>query len=73
MPHLGPLVVGNFWFRKAKYFTDAAKNLIENDITINNEHYVGISINYLIEKGKKLSFLILNNGLVLAIHSNYVY
>ena len=53
-PHLDPLVVGTFWFRRAKDFTDAAENLIENDITINDEHYVGTSINYLIEQGKKV-------------------
>jgi|APSaa5957512622_1039677.scaffolds.fasta_scaffold33635_1 NDP-sugar pyrophosphorylase family protein len=52
-PHLDPLVIGTFWYRKAKYFIDAAENLIENDITINGEHYVGTSINYLIQQGKK--------------------
>jgi choline kinase len=52
-PHLDPLVVGTFWYRKAKDFIDATENLIENDITINGEHYVGTSINYLIQQGKK--------------------
>jgi NDP-sugar pyrophosphorylase family protein len=52
-PNTDPLVVGTFWYRKAKDFIDAAENLIKKDITINNEHYVGTSINYLIEKGKR--------------------
>lgn len=52
-PNFDPLVVGTFWYRHAKDFKLAAKNLIENDIRVNNEHYVGTSINYLIEKGKK--------------------
>ena len=30
------------------------KNLIENNITVNGEHYVGTSINYLVEHGKKI-------------------
>lgn len=52
-PNLDPLVVGTFWYRRAGDFIDAAENLIENDITVNGEHYVGTSINYLINKGKR--------------------
>lgn len=52
-PHLDPLVVGTFWYRKASDFKEAIHNLIENNITVNDEHYVGTSINYLIKKGKK--------------------
>ena len=52
-PNLDPLVVGTFWYRQAIDFVDAAENLIANDITVNGEHYVGTSINYLINKGKK--------------------
>ena len=48
-PHLDPLVVGTFWFRRAANFKKAAYNLINNDIRINGEHYVGTSINHLIE------------------------
>jgi len=54
MPSLDPLVVGTFWYRQASDFKLAATNLIENDITVNSEHYVGTSINYLIEQGKKI-------------------
>ena len=52
-PNLDPLVVGTFWFRRAKDFKLAAKNLIDNDIKINGEHYIGTSINYLLKNGKK--------------------
>ena len=53
LPELDPLVVGTFWFRKACDFKFAAKTLIEKDIRINNEHYVGTSINELIAIGKR--------------------
>jgi NDP-sugar pyrophosphorylase family protein len=52
-PHLDPLVVGTFWFRHAGDFKLAANYLIDNDIRINGEHYIGTSINYLLTKGKK--------------------
>jgi NDP-sugar pyrophosphorylase family protein len=52
-PHLDPLVVGTFWYRKAEDFKEAAHHLIENNITVNGEHYVGTSINYLIKKGRR--------------------
>ena len=52
-PNLDPLVVGTFWFRRAKDFKLAAKNLIDNDIKINGEHYIGTSINHLLKNGKK--------------------
>jgi hypothetical protein len=45
--------VGTFWYRKARDFKLAANHLIDNDIKINGEHYVGTSINYLLKKGKK--------------------
>lgn len=53
MPHLDPLVVGTFWYRNAGDFKEAANHLIDNNITVNGEHYIGTSINYLIKKGRK--------------------
>lgn len=53
-PGSDPLVIGSFWFRKGIDFVSCAENAIKNNITINNEHYVGNSINYLIEKNKKV-------------------
>ena len=52
-PHLDPLVVGTFWFRRSEDFKLAAKNLINKDIRINGEHYIGTSINYLLDNGKR--------------------
>ena len=52
-PHLDPLVVGTFWFRRAADFKKAAHNLIKKDIRVNGEHYVGTSINHLLENGYK--------------------
>jgi NDP-sugar pyrophosphorylase family protein len=52
-PNFDPLVVGTFWFRHAGDFKLAANNLIDNDIRINDEHYIGTSINYLLKNGKK--------------------
>jgi len=52
-PNCDALVVGTFWYRKASDFILAANHTIENDITVNGEHYVGTSINYLISLGKK--------------------
>ena len=53
-PQLDPLVIGTFWFRKVKDFKIAAHHAIDNDIVVNGEHYVGTSINHLIELGRKI-------------------
>lgn len=52
-PSRDPLVVGSFWFRRAEDFTYAAKTAIERNYNVNGEHYVGNSINLLLEQGKK--------------------
>lgn len=52
-PQFDPLVVGTFWFRRAGDFKRAALSLIDKDIRVNGEHYVGTSINLLIEQGAK--------------------
>lgn len=51
-PEKDPLVVGTFWYRRAKDFVSGAQDMIEKNITVNGEHYVGTSINQLIEEGK---------------------
>lgn len=53
-PHLDPAVVGSFTFRKAELFLRGAKQMIKKDIRVNNEFYVGTSINQLIENGYKV-------------------
>ena len=52
-PSLDPLVIGTFWYRRASDFKSGVQHLIDNDIKINGEHYVGTSINHLINLGKK--------------------
>ena len=52
-PELDPLVVGTFWYRRAGDFKRGAAHLIDNDITVNGEHYVATSINHLIERGAR--------------------
>ncbi len=48
-----PMALGSFWFRRAEDFIFAAKSAINNNITVNGEHYVANSINILIEHGKR--------------------
>ena len=52
-PQLDPMVIGTFWFRRAADFKYAAKNIIDKNITVNGEHYLGTSINSLLDMGKK--------------------
>ena len=47
-------VVGTFWFKKGKYFVDAAEKMITKNRRINNEFYVDECINELIEIGLKV-------------------
>lgn len=53
-PQNDHMVTGTFWFRKASYFTNAAKDLLSRKHKINNEYYVGTSINSLISEGLKV-------------------
>ena len=47
-------VVGTFWFKKGKYFVDAAEEMISRNKRINNEFYVDECINNLIKLGLKV-------------------
>lgn len=48
------LVVGSFWFRRASLFFTMANQVIERDLSINGEHYIGNGINLIIAAGKKV-------------------
>jgi NDP-sugar pyrophosphorylase family protein len=48
-----PGVTGAFWFRKARFFLEAADALIAQDRRINNEFYVDSAIDVLVEQGRK--------------------
>jgi NDP-sugar pyrophosphorylase family protein len=52
-PSKDPLVIGTFWFRNSTDFTAGARAMIDSGIMINGEHYVGTSINQLINSGKR--------------------
>lgn len=45
-------VIGAFWFRKARYFLDAADALIARNQRVNNEFYVDSALNLLLEQGR---------------------
>ncbi|MBI2589889.1 hypothetical protein HYW32_02625 [Candidatus Berkelbacteria bacterium] len=53
-PHKDPIVQGVFYFRSAKLLLDCINEMIEKNITVNGEFYVGTAINQLIEKGMKV-------------------
>ncbi|MBF0532369.1 MAG: NTP transferase domain-containing protein [Candidatus Omnitrophica bacterium] len=50
-PENDPAVVGSFTYRRAELFTRGAKDMIAKNIRVNNEFYVGTSINQLIAAG----------------------
>lgn len=52
-PEDDPMVVGCFWYRDKNDFLEAAQYSFRKKNTINNEYYVGNSINYLIKIKKK--------------------
>ena len=53
-PYNDPAVVGSFTYKKSTLFTKGAKKMIQKDIRVNNEFYVGTSINQLIAEGAKV-------------------
>jgi NDP-sugar pyrophosphorylase family protein len=52
-PEQDPLVVGTFWYRRAGDFVRGARSMMEKEITVNGEHYVGTSINQLLGEGAR--------------------
>lgn len=46
-------VVATFWFKKGKYFVEAAKKMIVANDRINNEFYVDQTVKYCVEMGLK--------------------
>jgi dTDP-glucose pyrophosphorylase len=53
-PHLDHAVVGSFTYKTAGLFVRGAKQMIKKNIRVNNEFYVGTSINQLIQDGCKV-------------------
>jgi NDP-sugar pyrophosphorylase family protein len=52
-PELDPGVVGSFWFREARFFTEAAEELIRQGRRVNGEFYADSVINVLLEQGRR--------------------
>lgn len=48
-PELDPAVTAIFWFKKGKYFVQAAETMIEKNDRVNNEFYVDEVINHIID------------------------
>ncbi|MDT8395060.1 MAG: NTP transferase domain-containing protein [bacterium] len=48
-----PGVTGAFWFRKARYFLEAADAMIAADARINGEFYVDLAIDFLVGAGRR--------------------
>lgn len=46
--------VGIYYFKKGKYFVEAAEEMIEKNIQTNNEFYIAPVYNEMIKKGKKI-------------------
>tara|TARA_Y100001968_G_scaffold271567_1_gene263283 strand:- start:1051 stop:1752 length:702 start_codon:yes stop_codon:yes gene_type:complete len=50
-------VVGSFYYRRAKEFCSSAKGMMEKDVRVNGEFYVGTSLNQLIKRGADVRIL----------------
>jgi hypothetical protein len=48
-----PGIIGAFWFRKARFFFEAADELIRRDERVNGEFYVDTSIEMLLQQGRR--------------------
>ena len=48
-----PGVIGTFWFRKGRFFLEAADALIAQNLRVNNEFYVDSSISVLVNQGRR--------------------
>ena len=53
-PQNDQMVVGSFWFKNFSLIEDCYKNSKNKSLKINNEYYIGESINFLIKKGKNV-------------------
>jgi hypothetical protein len=52
-PALDPGIIGSFWFRKARYFVEAAEELIRQNRRVNNEFYADACVTVLVEQGRR--------------------
>lgn len=54
-------VVGTFWFKKGRYFVEAAEHMIAKNTRVNNEFYVDECMNDLLELGYKVHVFEIDN------------
>jgi hypothetical protein len=52
-PEKDPGIVGAFWFRRARFFTEAADALIAADERVNGEFYVDSVLNVCLRQGRR--------------------
>jgi hypothetical protein len=52
-PAKDPGIIGSFWFRKARYFIEAAEELIRQDRRVNNEFYADACVTVAVEQGHR--------------------
>jgi hypothetical protein len=45
---------GIYWYRKGRYFVEAAEKMIQKNIRVNNEFYVAPVYNEMVDEGKKI-------------------
>lgn len=55
-PREDQAVSGSFYYRRSRDFVRSARQMIEKNIRVNNEFYVGTSINQLIEQGANVRY-----------------
>ena len=55
-PYNDQMLIGSFWFKKAKYFFNNFEKAVKVKNLLNNEYYVGNNINLLLNK--KMKFII---------------
>ena len=56
-PEKDHAVVGSFYYRRAKEFCSSAKDMVNKNIRVNGEFYVGTSLNQLIGGGSNVRIL----------------
>lgn len=52
-PEKDPGIVGAFWFRQARFFTEAADAMIAADDRVNNEFYADSVLNWCLKQGRQ--------------------
>lgn len=55
--HEAQVIIGTFWFKKASYFQESARMMMENNDRRNNEFYVDQVMKYILESGLRLKVL----------------